>query len=303
MAKEFVPKEIKPEEFLSVVTLELEEISQIAITNLELADEVKRSDEEEPLQVAREGLSRAKNMLLELSGKVEQKRNQLPENLSGKQKVAFNKLALLLEKQDVNEVRLADAQYMAKEAAVDWKIKAQVWWAKVSEKAELIARFIWKKLRQYFEFLRNLLGFAEEKELETAKTDLATFLSNTDESIAKLPFIYRRLFDFNKEVDDRFYIRRLNQFERCKKGYELWQNEFPTTIATVGEKGSGKTLFIRMLEADVLKKHDITHVNFTDTIWQPEDVIEQVSKALKIDGVDDIESLIDAIRRKKSGRS
>jgi hypothetical protein len=299
LTKEFAPKDIKPEEFISMVTLELEEISQIAITNLELADEVKKSDDEDPFQVAKEGLLRAKNMLLELSEKVEQKKNNLTENLAEKQKVSFKKLALLLEKQDVNEVRFADAQYMAKETAVDWKIKAQVWWANTSEKLELFARFIWKKLRQYFEVIRKLLGFAEKKEIETAKTDLATFLSKTDESIAKLPFIYRRLFDFNKEVDDRFFIRQPSQFKRCKKGYELWLDDFPTTIAAVGEKGSGKTLFVKMLEAEVLKKHDTTHINFNGTIWKPEQVIEKISKVLKIDGADDIESLIDAIHRKK----
>jgi predicted house-cleaning noncanonical NTP pyrophosphatase (MazG superfamily) len=206
---------------------------------------------------------------------------------------------MLLEKQDVNEVRLAGAEFMAKETAIGWKTKFQVWWAIVSEKAELFGRFIWKKGKLYFQNIRKFLGFAEKEKLEGDKTDLATFLSETDEKIAELPFIYRRLFDFNKEVDDRFYIRKPEQFERFKKGYELWQNQFPSTLAIVGEKGSGKSIFTRILIKEILIKNDVIEINFRDTIWKPKDLVSKISNALKIDDVETIDDLIAAIKRKK----
>lgn len=299
MVKEFMPKEIKAEQFLMKVMQSLQEISQIIYTNLEIADEVKKSDEEEPIQVAREGLERAKTKLEELQEDVREQRESLEGKLQEKQHVAFVKLAMLLEKQDVSEVRLAGAEYKAKQAAVDWKTKLQVWWARISEKGELFGRFIWKKVKEYSEAVRKFLGFAEKEKLEGDKTDLATFLSETDEQIAGLPFIYRRLFDFNKEIDERFYIRKPEQFDRFKKGYELWQNNFPSTFAIVGEKGSGKSLFISLLMEEVLTKHDVIEINFEDTIWTADEITEQVSDALKLDETQSIEDLIAAIKRKK----
>ncbi|WP_421775380.1 AAA family ATPase [Gracilimonas sp.] len=299
LVKEFMPKEIKAEQFLMKVMQSLQEISQIIYTNLEIADEVKKSDEEEPIQVAREGLERAKTKLNELQQEVREERESLAGKLQEKQHGAFVKLTKLLEKQDVSEVRLAGAEYKAKQAAVDWKTKLQVWWARISEKAELFGRFIWKKLKEYIEAVRKFLGFAEKEKLEGDKTDLATFLSETDEQIAGLPFIYRRLFDFNKEIDERFYIRKPEQFDRFKKGYELWQNNFPSTFAIVGEKGSGKSLFVSLLMDEVLTKHDVIEINFEDTLWTSEKITERVGDALKLDDTESIEDLIAAIKRKK----
>lgn len=299
LAKEFMPKEIKPEQFLMEVIQDIQEISEIIYTNLEIADEVKKSDEEEPIQVAREGLERAKTKLEEVQAAVREKRELLAEKLDEKRRAAFVKLAMLLEKQDVNEVRLAGAEYKAKQAAVDWKTKLLVWWARISEKAELFGRFIWKKIKHYVEVIRKFLGFSEKEKLEGDKTDLATFLSETDEQIASLPFIYRRLFDFNKEVEERFYIRKPEQFDRFKKGYELWQNNFPSTFAIVGEKGSGKSLFVTLLMEEVLIRHDVIEINFEDTIWTPEEIIDRIAGALKIDEPETTEDLIAAIKRKK----
>lgn len=299
LAKEFLPKEVKPEEFLLEVVKGLQEISQIIYTNLEIADEVKSSDEEEPFEVALEGLKRAETKLNELEVRIGDKKRHLESKLKERQQKAFSKLAMLLEKQSVSEVRLAGAEYMAKETAVDWKTKLQVKWAIVEEKAELIGRFIWKKTKTYYKNIQKFLGFAEKEKLEGDKTDLATFLSETNEQIATLPFIYRRLFDFHKEVDDRFYIRRSEQFERFKKAYDLWQNEFPSTCAIVGEKGAGKSIFIRLMMKEVFTKHDVVEINFTDTVWQPEEIIQKIAGELKIKDPENLEELIDSINRKK----
>lgn len=299
MANSFLPKEIKAEQFLMEVIQGFHEISQIIYTNLEIADEVKKSDEEEPVEVAREGLKRAETKLTELQAKVAEKREHLQTMLTEKQEAAFSKLAMLLEKQDVSDVRLAGAQYMAKETAVDWKTRLQVKWAVIEEKAELFGRFIWMKIKNYYKIIQKFLGFAEKEKIEGDKTDLATFLSETEEKIATLPFIYRRLFDFHKEVDDRFYIRRPEQFERFKKAYELWQNEFPSTCAIVGEKGAGKSIFIRLLIQEIFTKHEVLEINFKDTMWEPDQVMQKIAEDLKIKDVENLEDLIDAIGRKK----
>jgi len=213
LAKSLLPKEIKPEQFLSEILEGYKEIAEIIYTNLEIADEVKSSDDEKPFEVALEGLERAKSKLDEVRTRVSEMRAELKNKILEKHEAAFVKLAVLLEKQDVTDVRLAGAEYMAKETATDWKTKFSVVWATIEEKAELFGRFIWKKVKKYAKVIRKFLGFAEKEKIEGDKTDLATFLSETDEQISGLPFIYRRLFDFHKKVDERFYIRRPEQFD------------------------------------------------------------------------------------------
>jgi hypothetical protein len=295
----FVPKEVKPEEFLAKASGEISEIQQIIITNLEISGEVKKTDDEDPIEVAKEGLIRARNKLNELTENVSGRKKELIDKLNNQRNTAFTKLVNLLDKQDVSDVRLAGAQYKAKETAVDWQSKIQAKWARFVDRLELLYRFSHKKISSYIEIVRDFLGFAKKVDLESTKIDLATFLSETDEQIAKLPFIYRRLFDFQKEVDARFFIRRPNQFENFKKGYDLWQNNFPSSFAVVGEKGSGKSIFINMVEEQIIKKHDIIEVNFEGTVPDKHKIIAQISTALKISDIEDTKELIEAIRRKK----
>jgi hypothetical protein len=299
MAKELLPKEVKAEQFLAEVLEDLNEITQIIYTNLEMVNEVKKSDEEEPFEVAYQGLLRARSKLVEDLDLVKEKRGELKGKIIDKHEVAFSKLAVLLERQDVTDVRLAGAEYKARETATDWKTKFSVIWAKVEEKVELFARFIWKKIKEYASLVRKFLGFGEKEKLEEDKTDLATFLSETDEQISRLPFIYRRLFDFNKEVDERFYIRRPEQFERFRKGYELWKNNFPSTFGIFGEKGSGKSIFISLLKEEIVTDHDVIEISFEKTIWKPEELVELISSGLKLDDISTTEELIEAIGRKK----
>lgn len=299
LAKELLPKEVRAEQFLAEVLEDLNEITQIIYTNLEMVDEVKKSDEEEPFEVAYQGLLRARSKLVDDLALVKEKRSVLKGKIIDKHEVAFSKLAVLLEKQDVTDVRLAGAEYKAKETATDWKTKFSVIWAKLDEKVELFGRFIWKKLKAYALFIRKFLGFVEKEKLEEDKTDLATFLSETDEQISRLPFIYRRLFDFNKEVDERFYIRQPEQFERFRKGYELWKNDFPSSFGIFGEKGSGKSIFISLLKEEVLTDHNLIDIKFDKTIWNPEELVELISSELKLDDISTIEGLIEAIGRKK----
>ncbi len=299
LAKELMPKEVKFEQFLEEVIGDIKEFFQIIYTNLEIVDEVKKSDEEEPFEVARQGLERARVQLDEILDAVQAKKDTLLSALRDNTKAVFSTLAKLLNEQDVGDLRIAGAEYKAKEAAVNWNTKLQAKWARFLEKGELLGRFMWKKVKLYDSNTRKFLGFVKEEKFERATTDLATFLSETDKKIESLPFIYRRLFDFKKEVDERFYIRRHEQFDHLKKGYELWQNEFPSTFAVVGEKGSGKSLFLRLMMDEVVTKHDVIDINFQETVWHPEQIVERISSALNLDDISTTVELIEAIGRKK----
>ena len=299
ITNQFVPKEIKPEQFFTGISAEIKEMQQIIVTNLEISGEVKKTDEEDPVEVAKEGLIRANKKLQDLEDKVTARKQELTDKLNNQQNTAFTKLANLLDKQDVGDVRMAGAQYKAKETAVDWSSKAQAIWARTIDRIELLYRFSHKKISSYILVIRDFLGFTKQDDLESTKVDLATFLSETDEKIAKLPFIYRRIFDFQKEVDARFFIRRPTQFENFKKGYELWQNNFPSSFAVVGEKGSGKSLFIRMLDEEIINKHDVIEIRFEGTIADKHKIIKQIASALMVSEVKETADLIEAIKRKK----
>lgn len=297
--KELLPEKITPEQILDQLYEEVSDLRQIVEINLEVADEVTNMDEEQSITVAQEGLKRSYSKTEELVELIKSHKEELLNRISDRHSEAFDKLIKLLLSQDISEVKWVGAQYQAREKAVDWQTGFSVFYAKMIDKIELFARFFAKKLKYYFRIGGRFFGFQQKPEIEEEKADLATYLSQTDEKIKGLPFIYRKLFDFKAEVDSRFYIRRTEQFERFKKAYNLWQNNFPSALAVIGEKGSGKSSFWELVKEEILTGHQLVVVKFHKTCWTEAEVVEKITSALKIDAVSSTEELITKIQNKR----
>lgn len=69
---------------------------------------------------------------------------------------------------------------------------------------DVLRRFTFQKYKQHLEKLQGFLGLNKSVVLTGGETDLAAFLYETDHKIEQLPFIYRRLFDFQREVEPFF---------------------------------------------------------------------------------------------------
>lgn len=299
IGKKLHPKELEPENFLSEVIKSIQEVSQIIDTNLELVGEVKRQDEEESFAVASDGLKRAFAKIDAVIEIVKAKEKEVLSVLNDGKKSALLKMAGFIVEEDINSLKWASAESKVKERAVNWKVKITVFWASFSEKVELFSRFIWKKTKEYYALIFGFLGFIKKESVEDEKTDLATFLSKTDDKINELPFIYRRLFDFKKDIDPRFYVRRTEQFERVKRAYELWQNDFPSTVIVIGEKGSGKSTFKRIISEEIYTEHSHINIDFDDTLWTEKELVEKMAPSFGLENAECIDDIIAKIKNKK----
>lgn len=297
--KELLPEKVSQDPFLNKLESELSGLKQVVEINLEVTEEVSKKDEEKPIDVGLEGLKRSQNKVDELLDQVDSRKKELLSLLDHQQKEALERLNNLLLTQDTSEVKWAGAQFQAKEKAVDWQTKWAVYYARSVDWMELMMRFMGRKIRFYNTKVGQFLGFEQKKELEEEKADLATYLSQTDEKINRLPFIYRKLFNFKADVDTRFYVRRTEQFDRFKKAYELWQNEFPSALAVIGEKGSGKSSFWQLVKEDILKNEQIITLQIDKTCWTEKEIVEQIARALKIEDVSTAEDLIQKVQNKR----
>jgi len=294
-------RKLNLEEEVSEISSNYLEVLQIIETNLVVIDEVSNKEEEEPINVALQGLERSLIKVEEIEKEVLSVRDLIPEKVINQNKELVEKLSAFLVKQDLSEMKWMETQLKVKESAGDWSTKFTIVWAKLLDRLDLFQRFISKKYRKNEEALRTFLGLKKPVSQNVESTNLATFLYETDRKFEDLPFIYRRLFDFHREVEANFVIQNPLHFENCRKALELWKGGFPASVSLIGEKGSGKSTLIRFLNEEILsqkKKYDLL---FHKTNWKRESILSIISKVLQLPESNSVEELVASIKKKKKG--
>lgn len=307
--KEYVFNKLQPsqqhyEDFLVRITGSMEEVLQIIEVNMDSALELLGTSEREsdPFEMAIEALERTDTKIETIIGSSEEKLADLEKSVLEGGREFCSKMLHLVHIGDSKELQILNARYKVKQKAKGWKVKAMARWARVQDSLALFWRFGWKKLKSYFMAVGKFLGFNMEEVQTVVKTDVATYLSETDTKISELPYIYRRLFDFEMVTDRRFYVALNENFNYLKKAFESWESGFPATFAVIGEKGSGKSTYLHYALDDFFKEREVKHIQLTGGYYSKVDFIKFMEEQLGLGDVDSVESVIAAIRAAKKKR-
>ncbi|MEL7833945.1 hypothetical protein [Fodinibius sp. Rm-B-1B1-1] len=295
------PDEQQYEQFIAQNIEEIQEINNIISVNLESAltvDDEDVEEQEDPTKVVREALQRILAKVEELNQSADEKWQQIEGALRGGNKQFFVSLLDLLHKGDSKQLQVLNAKYTVKEKTKDWKTILDSRWARAEDQLMLWSRFLWKKGKGYADSVKSLLGFKKSGVQESRRADIATYLSETDKQMKGLPYIYRRLFDFKSLADKRFFEPANDSVVLFKKAYEQWQNEFSTNFAVVGEKGSGKSSFLKLMIETEFSQSEPQILEFNKTIWDEQQLVDKVISVLQVEHAESVEELIAEIKEK-----
>lgn len=303
--KPLQPSNQQYEEFLSENLEKITEVKNIITVNFDSALEASDEDvaeKEDPTKVVGEALNRILSKVQELNDRAGEKWQQIDDSIEEGSDKFFSSLLALLHEGDSKQLQLVNAKYTMKEKTKDWKTILDSRWARVEDWLMLWSRFFWKKLKTYGADLKAFLGFKEQKKQETKRADIATYLSETDQKMNELPYIYRRLFDFHSLADKRFFEPAQESTITFKRAYEQWQNQFPTNFSVVGEKGSGKSSFLNLVVESELGEEQVETVEFTNTIWEKEKLVNNIAAVFDFESPQSIEELVTAINESNQRR-
>ncbi|TYP92719.1 hypothetical protein LX73_2082 [Fodinibius salinus] len=285
--------------FLAELLEDIRDISNVIDVNLESAvaveDDHQGEKGEDTKEVAREALERLLNTVEELQSRSEEKHREIIDVIQEGQESFTEFLLALVHEGDLNELQLLNAKYKAKETTSGWQTIIRSRMAQVQDHLALWSRFGWKKIKSTVHTLGIFLGFLQKEMEETKRADIATYLSETDQKMQELPYIYRRLFNFDAKADQRFYVQALDSASILKKAYGQWQQSFPSTLAVVGEKGSGKSTFLNLtLEAEI-SDNQLIQLTMHDTIWTEDQLVEVLGDGLGIKSAQSIQEVVEII--------
>lgn len=303
--RQLQPEKMELVQFIRQKAIDVEENIQIVDVNLMAAIESKDSEnpeEESPLMIAVSGLERAVNLFEQSIKSVREKQNEYETYVKDKLPAVLYELAEIMLNREYDKFEFQDKALQVKEKATDWKKRFLIKFDKWVDKGELAWRFLSQKFKKVKSVILRYLGFRWEEAVSIREKRSLTEYLVKNQMEEPLPFIYRRLFDFEFNVDWRFYILPDGVFQSLEKAYMEWQRGLDSNVLIIGEKGSGKSTVVRFATKRLFEKDEVLSVDFENTFYTEKQLLSELSKVFGFKISESKSELIDKIlkRRKKA---
>jgi hypothetical protein len=150
-----------------------------------------------------------------------------------------------------------------------------------------LLRKIWKN---YFSSKKAFVNGDSEN---ISEDRIIQFLNDTNDKISQLPYVYRKLFEFEPLHEERLYTKRESEMKLLQIELGEWQNGNRNVTAVIGEMGSGRTTFLHFAEKQVLSPYPITKINVNETVYGKENMCKMLKNAFNIKNIDSLDDIED----------
>ena len=271
-------------EHFDVAIHTFEEIQQIIRFNMDAAvEELDHSGEESEPQnheraseIAQSSLERAAVRLSALQSELQKLEEKIYASSTAQLEEKIERLDAVIS---ANATLVSKMQMQKRKATAIWQTafsQARSW---ISRHLKRIQRYIAVRYqpfaREAVRDLRESLGLKEYTPAEIlAAYDKAKLDS---EVLDSLPFIYQRLFDIAPLDSVDFLIAREDEVASLEQAKDRWLQGLHSSVAIIGEPGSGKTSFINAMETTVLRDCRIFRMNFEQTYTEINSLAQALS--------------------------
>ena len=268
-------------------------LSQALAFTLTSAKEVLASKEgqaEVASKLVIDGCQRIADRLTEIEENIEKIKAINSRELKGAIEDFNQKLVLLTNNENVNELRLRLSKAKAlkkgrqlKEIASaqlrkQWNVLTTQVVGRFKQVSILIDK--WKR--------RWLLSAAEA----TSTRSTSDYLNDAQSKIESLPLIYRKLYQVEPLQDMELFEGRKKEAETLLNAYENWASgHYASTIVT-GDKWTGITSFLNYAQATLKFKHRVYRMEFVGNNDDPSSMLQSIASLVGMDKADSLDELI-----------
>lgn len=283
---------------LDQIQKEINQIGQIATYNIETALSIEEGQDNvnHPLDIAKEGLERTSSKITAI---VEQL-NHIKELFSNDLFVILEKLnaeiAQLTNNENILEIRVRIAK--AKTVEKGKRLRNE-WWNKIKN----ILPSIWKKWVSIYQKKKEevhelFVQYGLSKEAQDISSEIADFLSETQNATEKLPFVYQRLFSTVPLEDEHLFEGRKVELNNLHHAYNNFMKGRFASSVIIGEVGSGITTMIYFFKKELGTSCDWYHLRINDVIYDEVKLLSFFEKKLE-KSFQSIDELVDFLNSGK----
>ncbi|MDH5377392.1 MAG: ATP-binding protein, partial [Gammaproteobacteria bacterium] len=162
------------------------------------------------------------------------------------------------------------------------------------EKSAKAIEYLWSELT---DFRRRIQSRHSSQEVLLQLTELPTS-EEISASTRNLPSIYRRLFSQKPLINQDLLLWFEDQQSQFLDIYHRWEKGSETSVAIVGEEGSGKKTLLSGLEEEIQDKTEIVRITLSERLSSEADVIRLfVSEFDLKDEFDSLDDLVSALQQ------
>jgi hypothetical protein len=107
---------------------------------------------------------------------------------------------------------------------------------------------------------------------------IGAFLRQVQSQIARLPFVYQRLFLLEPLTNQRFFCGREQEVAALRREYINWKNGSAASIMITGETGSGKTSLLNHIETRLFNSHPLIRIHPQEKLYSTPKLTEYLKK-------------------------
>ncbi len=233
------------------IHINLLDIDNIVDFNLEsalAAADIKENREQEethPVTIASEGIQRAIARTDEIKSRLFEVHENIISTVSESTGSYNKKILTLTDTDNIIGIRLRVAKAKAIEKTMQFKGKAlQSVKDFIPGTIELFKQAFTRSGSLYKNFRKR---FGLEPSKLKISTEISDFLTETENAVNKLPYVYQRLFRIEPLEDEKFYEKRTTEIDRLNLALDNWKKGRYAPAVIIGEKGSGITTTINFL--------------------------------------------------------
>lgn len=215
-----------------------------------------------------------------------EKKNGLLEILDESEQQLKETLRQLIEQWKTYSLDDLEAQRRSIEVrskAINWKVRAEVLWAQTEDVSLKSISWLVSSSQKILSRAKELIYPTTKIDNKSNQQQLGTFLLELDKTFERLPYVYKKLFDYEGKADLRYQYRREEALSNFYDTLALWKNGNPQLVAIIGEKGSGRSFFTKKLTQELESQLPVYHINLQQSLTEPEVLFEQLSSVLQQD--------------------
>jgi len=285
---------------INTLQQDLSQIGQIAAFNLESALSIIRDkdSENDPAAVALEGMNRTVKKAEALVDDNQEIVNAVEGELLTSLQKFNSSLEQFTNNENIYEIRVR----IAKAKAIERSKRLRKEWIR---RVKNLLPIVWNFINVNYSTARNkissfLYKYGLSKAETSISTEIADFLAETELAIAKLPFVYQRLFRSVPLQDGHLFEGRKTELNELNNAYNnFMRGRFAATMV-VGEKGAGITTLLNFFSMELSTSCELIRLDLTDSIKSNEELTAYFSDHFKkkFGNLDEVKDFLNSGKKK-----
>jgi hypothetical protein len=252
---------------------------------------------DEVLKTLQAGFDRAGDRLAEIQENTKTLIDIIIKNLLSASFDFIQEVDLLRKNDQLLKIKIELAQTRARVKFTQWRIYLYNTLGKIRKGLfyllSLVRRFS-KHLGNRFYHRLIKMTRLKETDIKDARM-IQDYLKQAREFIEVQPIVYRRLFNFSPLNEEKLFVGRKNERQDFEESFNRWLKGNTGLIALVGERGSGRTTFVRIISKKIFQNIAVSSVRPDMPVLSTDALLEflkDLFKKPKASSLDELEKIL-----------